>query len=177
MDERKKDDYKKYYDIIETIGKGAYGFVYKGKAKLTNELRAIKVIDLDIIKQNLLEEYEVKEIKTHLQLWIDKFKNEYENMKKCSKSHNSVKCYEYFDDNKNFVIIMELCDANLSQLLINQFEKYERGFNIEEIYKIITQLNYALKTMKDNNIIHRDLKLENILVKFIDKEHKKFEVK
>ena len=177
MDERKKDDYKKYYDIIETIGKGAYGFVYKGKVKLTNKLKAIKVIDLDILKQNLLEEYEVKEIKTHIQIWIDKFKNEYENMKKCSKSNNSVKCYEYFDDNKNFVIIMELCDANLSQLLITKFEKYERGFNVEEIYEIITQLNYALKAMKNNNIIHRDLKLENILVKFIDKEHKKFEVK
>ena len=38
MDERKKDDYKKYYDIIGIIGKGSYGFVYKGKLKLTNEL-------------------------------------------------------------------------------------------------------------------------------------------
>jgi len=74
MDERKKDDYKKYYDIIGIIGKGSYGFVYKGKVKLTNELRAIKVIDLDIIKQNLLEQYEIKEIKTHLQLWIDNLK-------------------------------------------------------------------------------------------------------
>ena len=177
MDERKKDDYKKYYDIIEEIGKGAYGSVYKGKVKLTNELRAIKVIDLDIIKQNLLEEYEIKDIKIHLQFWIDKFKNEYENMKKCSKSDNSVKCYEYFDNNKNFVIIMELCDVNLSQLLMKNLEKYDRGFSVEEIYEIMTQLNNALKIMKNNNIIHRDLKLENILVKFIDKEHKKYQVK
>ena len=168
MDERIKDDYKKYYDIIGIIGRGSYGFVYKGKVKLTNELRAIKVIDLDIIKQNLLEQYEIKEIKTHLQLWIDKFKNEYENMKKCSQSDNSVKCYEYFDNNKNFVIVMELCDANLSQILITNFEKYEKGFSVKEIYEIMTQLNNALKIMKNNNIIHRDLKLENILVKFID---------
>ena len=177
MDKRKKDDYKKYYEIIGTIGKGSYGNVYKGKNKLTNELRAIKEIDLDIIKQNLLEEYDIKEIKTHLQLWIDKFKNEYENMKKCSKSNNSVECYEYFENNKIFVIIMELCDINLSQLLMINFEKYERGFSVEEIYEIMTQLNNALKIMKNNNIIHRDLKLENILIKYIDEEHKKFIVK
>ena len=99
------------------------------------------------------------------------------NMKKCSQSDNSVKCYEYFDNNKNFVIIMELCDVNLSQYLMNNLEKFGRGFSAEEIYEIMTQLNNALKIMKNNNIIHRDLKLENILVKFIDKEHKKYQVK
>ena len=89
-------------------------------------------------------------------------------MKKCSKSDNSVKCYEYFDNNKNFVIIMELCDVNLSQLLMKNLEKYDRGFSVEEIYEIMMQLNNALKIMKNNNIIHRDLKLENILIKYIE---------
>ena len=51
MVERSKQDYKIYYDIIEEIGMGAYGCVYKGKEKQTNELRAIKVMNLDRIKE------------------------------------------------------------------------------------------------------------------------------
>ena len=54
MFERIKQDYKKYYDIIETIGKSTYGFVYKGKEKNTNEIKAIKVIDLDEIRKKFM---------------------------------------------------------------------------------------------------------------------------
>ena len=44
-------------------------------------------------------------------------KKEYKNMIICSKNNiNSVKCYEYFCDKNNFVIIMELCAHNLLQL-------------------------------------------------------------
>ena len=39
-------------------------------------------------------------------------------MKICSENNNnSVKCYEYFNNEDNFIIIMELCDMNLLQLL------------------------------------------------------------
>ena len=82
---------------------------------------------------------------------------------------NSVKFYRYFKDEKEFVIIMELCDCNLSQLLL---EKNKEGFNEDEIYEIMTQLNNGLKIMKENNIIHRDLKLENILIKYKDNNNK-----
>ena len=60
---------------------------------------------------------------------------------------------------------MELCDKNLSQLLMEKNKKDNRFFNSEEILEIMKQLNNAFKIMKDNNIIHRDLKLENILIK------------
>ena len=39
------------------------------------------------------------------------------------------------------------------------------------------QLNNAFKIMKENKIIHRDLKLENILIKYNDKEKKKYTIK
>ena len=45
-------------------------------------------------------------------------------MKICSNNNsNSVKCYKYFYNTDNFVIIMELCDQNLSQLLNKRFKK------------------------------------------------------
>ena len=62
MAERIKQDYKKYYDIIELIGVGVYGFVYKVKDKNTNELKAIKVMDLNKIRTNFMKIYEEEEI-------------------------------------------------------------------------------------------------------------------
>ena len=42
---RNKEDFRNYYDIIEKIGEGGFGIVYKVKLKNTNEFRAIKVIN------------------------------------------------------------------------------------------------------------------------------------
>ena len=99
-------------------------------------------------------------------------------MKICSKNNiNSIKCYEYFINKKYFVIVMELCDNNLSKLLMDKFEKDNKGFNEKEIKEIFKQLNKTFKIMKENKIIHRDLKLENILIKYNDKQHKTFTIK
>ena len=53
--------FKKYYNIIDIIGNGAYGTVFNGREIKTNELRAIKVIQLDDLKGSILaygDEYE-----------------------------------------------------------------------------------------------------------------------
>ena len=151
--------YTQYYDNLKEIGKGAFSIVYKGREIKTNELRAIKVINLYNVKQSIFangSEDPEKEFKE----CIDGYKNECEIMKICS-GINSVKLYEFFNEENNFVLVMELCDNNLMNLL----ESKKEGFSIEEIYEILKQLNNAFKIMKENNIIHRDLKLENILYK------------
>ena len=56
---------------------------------------------------------------------------------------------------------MELCDENLNELLC----KRTQGFNSDEIKNILLQLNNVFKVMNKNKIAHRDLKLNNILVK------------
>ena len=169
MIERSKQNYEDYYEIIKVIGIGGYGCVFKGRDKQTKELRAIKVMNIDKIKENLLIKYEREELKEQLKLCIDGFIEEFEIMKICSQNNkNSVKCYEYFNNKENFVIIMELCDKNLSELLNKKYDEEGKGLNLKEIHKIMKQLNNTFKIMKKNNIIHRDLKLENILIKYIN---------
>ena len=68
---------------------------------------------------------------------------------------------------------MELCDDNLSKVLRNR----SKGFEPEEIFKIMGQLNETFKIMEKKKIVHRDIKLENILVKFKDGDKKDFIVK
>ena len=72
---------------------------------------------------------------------------------------------------------MELCDNNLQHLLNQRKKEKKKGFNYKEIYDIMKQLNKTFRIMKEKKIIHRDLKLENILIKYIDKEKKKFIIK
>ena len=163
MDKRSSNDYTKYYDNLEEIGRGKLTIVYKGREIKTNELRAIKVIQLYKLKENIIANGNEDSEKIFKEC-IDGYKNECENMKICSNI-NSVKYYEYFNDENNFVIIMELCDSNLLQFLLS---KNNKGFNIKEIYEILKQLNNAFKIMNENKIIHRDLKLENILIKYED---------
>ena len=97
---RIKDDYQKYYEILEKICRGAYSNIYKVKDKKTNELRAMKIIDIDDNSNEEDKEYMIKRI-------IDSIKI----MEICcNKNNNSVKIYEFFQSKEEIVLIMELCD-------------------------------------------------------------------
>ena len=71
MSERSKQNYENFYEKIDVIGTGTYGCVYKGSEKKTKKLRAIKIIDIEKIKENLLYQYEIKEIKEQLKLCLE----------------------------------------------------------------------------------------------------------
>ena len=75
---------------------------------------------------------------------------------------NSVKFYLYYEEKGYHIIIMELCDNELEKIINDK----ENGFNSSEILSIMSGLNNAFKYMKMNGIIHRDLKLENIMIKY-----------
>ena len=178
MTERSKQNYQIYYDIMEEIGEGVYGSVYKGIEKKTQELRALKVMNYNKIKKILSYQYEASDIEKQLELLIKEFIKEFDNMKICSYyNNNSVKCYEYFNNKNNFIIIMELCDTNLSKMLINKLINGKHGFYPIEILEIMNQLNNSFKIMNEKKIIHQNLKLENILIKYDNKKQSKYTIK
>lgn len=97
------------------------------------------------------------------------FYKELECMQRCN-CENSVRYYKKFETENNHNIIMELCDGDLS----SELNKRSEGFNTEEVKYIMSQLNNAFKKLNENHIVHRDLKLGNILIKYIDESKKKF---
>lgn len=62
---------------------------------------------------------------------------------------------------------MELCDSDLLIYLNNRKDP----FTVEEVRETFLELNNVFKIMHKNNIVHRDLKLGNILIKY-DKNSK-----
>ena len=164
----KKGDYKNKYEIIKRIGRGPYTEVFKVREKLTNELKAIKIIKLDYIREELEKANLIENVDKKLQEYINGIQNEINNMKICGNNNeNSVKFYESFESQNEYIIVLELCDESLTKLLRNK----KRAFNPEEIYEIISQLNNTFKIMKENKIVHRDLKPDNILIKYQQKKY------
>ena len=142
----KDEEFKNKFDILNEIGKGAFGSVHKAKIKNENSLRAVKIIDTEEIKKQLKIEYIKDDIEEEFKTIYESFINEIECMKICSKNNsndNSVKYYEYFQTEQNFIIVMELCDTSLQSLLSSR----KSGFSSQEIQVIIKQLNNTFKIM------------------------------
>ena len=149
------------YDLVSAIGQGGFAKIYKAIDKSSKKKYALKIFDKELIKAQIENEYlyfnenQYKEI-------LSNIKNEMELMKMC-KSENVVEFYEYFETEKEIVLVLELCDCNLKQYIINN------NYDLEFIQKVFKGLNNAIKFLVNFNIIHRDIKLDNILLKYKDK--------
>ena len=139
------------------LGIGSFGKVYRGTNLQNGEDIAIKIINKTEISR---DEY----MKAALQ-------KELEIQKLCNCKY-STKLIDTFEENNNIYIIMELCDTDLEKVL-----QQKGSFDINLIRKILTQLNQVFCIMYKNRIIHRDLKLPNILIKYTNVQRTEFDVK
>ena len=144
------------YAIDKKIGSGSFGDVFIGIDKKTGEKVAIKRV-----KKQVLYQYG--------DYLINAFWKELDSMQKCN-CENSVRLIKFFETNKHLNIIMELCDTDLSIYLNNHM----KPFSTEEVRQTFLQLNNVFKIMNQNNIIHRDLKLGNVLIKYAENTNLKF---
>ena len=86
---------------------------------------------------------------------------------------NSVKLYEYCNTESELICVTELVDEDLEKFL----EKRDKGLNPQEVLGILKQLNNTFKIMVNNLIVHRDLKLANIFIKYKNNEKSEYIVK
>ena len=172
MKVRKDENYKEYYEINEIIYKGAHSTIYKGMDKKSCEFRAIKIINLNIIEKEFSKKYNKSEVKNKIKDYIDGIIYEFEKMNECSYNNiNSVKYYELFINKNEIILIMELCDNNILNILIEN----KKGFTPKEIYKIMRQLNNTFKLVSKKDLLLKNFEIENILIKY--KDNKKFIIK
>ncbi len=134
----KKGDITQNYEIIKKIGEGGYGKIYKVKNKESGDIRAMK----QIMKSKIPD--------------IEKFQNEIKILSMVDHP-NIVRLFEVIEDDKYFNLLQELCTGG--ELL----SKVKYISNEKEIAKIFKQIMSAIAYCHEKGIVHRDMKLENIL--------------
>ena len=142
------------YIIINKLGKGSFGSVFKVKNRINGEIRAMKIIknsytynSFKKIDKNFLQEIQVLKDLEH---------------------PNIIKVFEYYIDENSHYIISELITGGELYETIVKF----RIFNEKKAAYIMKQILSALNYLHSHGIVHRDIKPENILVLKDDKNSK-----
>ncbi|XP_005093119.1 serine/threonine-protein kinase TBK1 [Aplysia californica] len=134
------------WDTSKPLGQGATSMVYMGRNKKTGDEVAVKVFN----SQSYQRPFSVQ-------------RREFEVMQKLSHE-NIVKllAIEEESPSRAKVIVMEFCTHGT---LYNLLDMAENNFGLaeEEFLRVLAQVTAGVKHLRDNKIIHRDIKPGNIL--------------
>lgn len=138
----KKDDYTKFYRPVDELGSGMSGTVFSVQSKITGSLYACK----SVRKRGMSDED------------LNNFRGEVALLSQLDHP-NIVKIIEAFESPSQITIIMELCQGGeLYDSLITA------EFYTEDVAKnLFKQIVHAILYCHNQNVCHRDLKLENFV--------------
>jgi serine/threonine protein kinase len=144
--------------LEKCIGKGSFGEVYITSIKGDDKRKlATKKLESDQIEGTEAIKYLTNEIKILHKL-----------------NHPNIAKFESVKKTKkHFYIVMEYCNGGeLSKALEKYQEKYGKPFSQEIVQHFMRQIIDAFKYIHSNKIIHRDIKLENILINYESEQDK-----
>ncbi|VWU49001.1 serine/threonine protein kinase, putative [Hepatocystis sp. ex Piliocolobus tephrosceles] len=135
---------KENYKILRLLKENTFNFIFKCYDIKNDRFVVIKGIDKK--KQLSIMNYNT-------------FMNLYRNIQNIN-NENIIKIYNILENNLHFFIVMEYCEGtDLVEYVSKEKISYEKAKSI--IYQIINGINVLHK----NFIIHRDIKLDNIMFK------------
>ena len=145
------------YTLQQTIGNGAFGEVYLTSKEGTNRLFAAKKVSKAKINSQEISKYFINEIMILKEV-----------------SHVNIIRFEAVKHTiHNYYIITEYCNGgSLSECLKRYKSSNGHSFTEEIVQHFMRQIVDALKYLHGKKIIHRDIKLDNILLNFNNENDK-----
>ncbi|XP_029948235.1 NUAK family SNF1-like kinase 2 [Salarias fasciatus] len=138
-----KHNLKHRYEFLETLGKGTYGKVKKARER-SGRLVAVK----SIRKEKIKDEQDLVHIRREIEI-----------MSSLCHPH-IITIYEVFENKDKIVIVMEYASkGDLYDYICDR-----RNVSEPEARHFFRQIVSAVHYCHQNGIVHRDLKLENILL-------------
>lgn len=134
------------YQIISLLGSGAYSAVWKCCDIKTSAIIALKVhkLDSECTRAGKLEASILRNM-THLNIL------------------KALDSFTYYDNmptsNKYFCVVYELCDGDLEQYM----DRFDGAVPLDMVKSIVQQTLQGLSKLHSQNIMHLDIKPENIL--------------
>jgi len=134
----------KFYKIGKILGRGAFGKVHLGIHKLTGRFVAIKLIH----KQLMKDEASKKKVMCEVSIW-EKLAHE-----------NIIRLYETFESEKYLLYVEELCAGGDLLTYVRKRRKLKESVAKVILKQILNGIHYC----HSKGILHRDIKLDNILI-------------
>ncbi|CAK92185.1 unnamed protein product (macronuclear) [Paramecium tetraurelia] len=138
----------KNFKIIKKLGDGKYSEVFLARHLQTGFLVALKVIKKKQMIEEIMEAQLAWEIK--IQYLLD--------------HPNITKLYTFFQTQTEIVLVLEYCSHG--QLLGLLQKQPNQKFQEKEASNYVHQITFALMYIHNNDVIHRDIKPDNILLSF-----------
>ena len=141
--------------LLKQLGKGTMGEVFISQKDGSKEYYATKKIDRRKADRPQVRTYFINEIKILKEL----------------KHKKIVKYYDLKQTKSHYYIVMEYCNGgSLLHCLDKYMKMYKMPFSETIVQYLMKQIVSGLKYIHSHGIIHRDIKLDNILVKFYNDE-------
>ncbi|KAG5879382.1 hypothetical protein JTB14_032087 [Gonioctena quinquepunctata] len=131
------------YEQLSIVGEGSYGLVMKCRHRDSDQIVAVKKF-LETEEDATIRKMALREIR----------------MLKRLKHENLVTMIEVFRHRKRFYLVFEFLEGTV----LDELEKMPGGLGDERCRERIFQVTRGISYCHSNNIIHRDVKPENVLV-------------
>ncbi|KAM6178096.1 serine/threonine-protein kinase 36 [Rhynchocyon petersi] len=130
------------YHVLEMIGEGSFGRVYKGRRKYSAQIVALK-----FIPKLGRSEKELKNLQREIEIM------------RGLRHPNIVHMLDSFETDKEVVVVTDYAEGELFQILEDDGKLPE-----DQVQAIAAQLVSALYYLHSHRILHRDMKPQNILL-------------